>query len=230
MNRRFLLPLFAVLFALAGCSDRAASPLSPEPAAPAALLGLDPVLSPVTSLLGVEPVSLDGVLQFVTLPNLAGTRSVSKRIRASTGGYVELEGFRVDIPAGALPQDTVVTINLPADPVLGKRVIAEFLPHGVQFNTPVTLSFPLQGVALPLFGGIEVAPVGERRLDLAGRHGELQRQAALLHHAALLHLLRPRRRVHHGGRLTGGRARRAFFSCSHVPPCRRTSSWSGRSP
>ena len=63
---------------------------------------------------------------------------------------------RVDIPAGALPQDTVVTINLPADPVLGKRVVAEFLPHGVQFNTPVTLSFPLKGVALPLGGGIEV--------------------------------------------------------------------------
>jgi hypothetical protein len=137
MNRRFLLPLFAVLFALAGCSDHAASPLSPEPAAPAALLG-------------AEPVDLNGVLEFVALPDLTGTRTASKRIRASTGGYVELEGFRVDIPAGALPQDTVVTINLPADPVLGKRVLAEFLPHGVQFNTPVTLSFPLQGVAVPL--------------------------------------------------------------------------------
>jgi hypothetical protein len=149
MNRRFLLPLFAVLFALAGCSDRAVSPLSPEPAAP---LGADPV----ASLLATEPVSLDGVLEFVTLPDLTGARSASKRIRASTGGFVELDGFRVDIPAGALPRDTVVTINLPADPVLGKRVMAEFLPHGVQFNTPVTLTFPLQGVALPLSGGIEV--------------------------------------------------------------------------
>ncbi|MET0396911.1 MAG: hypothetical protein ABW277_08825 [Longimicrobiaceae bacterium] len=159
MNRRFLVPIFAVLFALAGCSDRAAAPLAPEPA-PAALLGLDPVLAPVlsqaTSLLSVEPVSLDGVLEFVALPDLSGPRTASKRIRASTGGYVELQGFRVDIPAGALPQDTVVTINLPADPVLGKRVIAEFLPHGVQFNTPVTLTFPLQGVTLPPGGAIEV--------------------------------------------------------------------------
>lgn len=152
MNRRFLLPLFAALFALAGCSDRAASPLTPEPAPPAALLGLDPVLS----LVGPEPVSLDGVLEFVTLPDLTGARTTSKRIRAATGGYVELDGFRVDIPAGALPQDTTITITLPVDPVLGKRVIAEFLPHGIQFNTPVTLSFPLQGVALPLGGGIEV--------------------------------------------------------------------------
>lgn len=152
MNRRFLLPLLAALLSLAGCSEHAGTPLSPEPAAPAALLGLDPVLS----LVGVEPVNLDGVLEFVALPDLTGARTVSKRIRASTGGYVELDGFRVDIPAGALPQDTTVTINLPVDPVLGKRVIAEFLPHGVQFNTPVTLSFPLQGVALPLGGGVEV--------------------------------------------------------------------------
>ena len=141
MSRRFLLPLFAVLFTLAGCSDRVVSPLSPE-AAPAALLG-------------EEPVDLAGVLEFVALPDLSGTRTVSKRIRASTGGYVELEGFRVDIPAGALPADTTITISLPVDPVMGKRVIAEFLPHGIQFNTPVTLSFPLQGVALPL-SAIEV--------------------------------------------------------------------------
>jgi hypothetical protein len=61
---------------------------------------------------------------------------------------VEIEGFRVDVPAGALPQDTTITIRLPADPVLGKRVIAEFEPHGIQFNTPVTLSFPLTGVSV----------------------------------------------------------------------------------
>lgn len=162
MNRRSLSAVVAVLFALAGCSDRAASPLSPEPAAPAELLGLGPVvglipLDPVLETLGLQSVSLSGVLQFVTLPDLSGTRTVSKRIQASAGGHVELDGFRVDIPAGALPQDTTITITLPADPVLGKRVIAEFLPHGIQFNTPVTLTFPLQGVALPVGGGIEVA-------------------------------------------------------------------------
>lgn len=161
MNRRFLVPIFAVLFALAGCSDRAASPLAPEPAAPSQLLGLDPIveligLDPLVDLIGLQSVSLDGVLQFVSLPDLSGPRTASKRIRASTGGYVELDGFRVDIPAGALPRDTTITISLPTDPVLGKRVIAEFLPHGIQFNTPVTLSFPLQGVALPQAGGIEV--------------------------------------------------------------------------
>jgi hypothetical protein len=68
---------------------------------------------------------------------------------------VELNGFRVDIPAGALPADTTVTINLPADNVLAKRLVADFEPHGVQFSTPVTLTFPLTGV-LMLGGPIEV--------------------------------------------------------------------------
>lgn len=135
MNRRFLLPLVAALVALAGCSDRSAAPLAPEPAAPEALLS--------------TAIDLDGVLEFAALPSLTGRRSVSKRVRADTGGSVELEGFRVDIPAGALPQDTVVTITLPRDATLGKRVMAEFEPHGIQFSTPVTLTFPLQGVLLP---------------------------------------------------------------------------------
>ena len=100
-------------------------------------------------------ISLNGVLQFIGLPNLSGTRSASKRIIASQGGFVELNGFRVDIPAGALPADTTVTINLPTDNVLAKRLIADFEPHGVQFSTPVTLTFPLTGVLL-LGGPIEV--------------------------------------------------------------------------
>lgn len=142
MNRRFLLPLVAALCALAGCSDHAGTPLAPEPAAPAALLS--------------TAIDLDGVLEFAALPDLTGKRSVSKRVKASTGGSVELHGFRVDIPAGALPQDTVITITLPRDATLGKRVMAEFGPHGIQFATPVTLTFPLQGVVLPLGGGLDV--------------------------------------------------------------------------
>ena len=143
MTRRFLLPLCAALLALAGCSDHTTAPLSPEPGAPAAALTNG-------------SIDLNGVLEFVALPDLTGQRSVSKLVRASTGGSVELEGFRVDIPAGALPQDTVITITLPRDATLGKRVMAEFEPHGIRFNTPVTISFPLQGVLLPSTGGLDV--------------------------------------------------------------------------
>lgn len=130
------------LAVLAGCSDRSQAPLSPEPAPPAQLLG--GVLGLVGNLLG----SLTGVLQFSVTPDLSGTRHAEKRIIAAEGGFVELNGFRVDIPAGALPADTVVTIDLPSSPLLGKRVMAEFGPHGIQFNQPVTLTFPLAGVVL----------------------------------------------------------------------------------
>lgn len=142
MNARRPLVLAATLLfaALAGCSELE----QPTLATPA----------PAESVLG-SSINLNGVLTFTGLPDLSGTRSASKRIIASQGGFVELEGFRVDIPAGALPSDTTVTINLPADTVLGKRLVAEFEPHGVQFSTPVTLTFPLTGVLL-LGGDIEV--------------------------------------------------------------------------
>lgn len=117
---------------LAGCTDRSSSPLAPPPAPAHLLSGID----------------VSGVLQFIGAPNLLGPRHAEKRIVASEGGFVELNGFRVDIPAGALPQDTTVTIDLPTDALLAKRVVAEFGPHGVQFNQPVTLSFPLLGVSL----------------------------------------------------------------------------------
>lgn len=130
MTLRFLLALMAVLLPLAGCSERTEAPLAPE--APSAAISTD--------------VDLTEVLEFVTVPDLTGVRSASKLIRASEGGSVELNGFRVDIPAGALPQDTVITLELPRDELLGKHLVAELLPHGLQFNEPVTLTFPLEGV------------------------------------------------------------------------------------
>lgn len=133
MKVRFLLSLAALLAGLAGCSELVEAPLSPEATRPAAVLS-------------ASEIDVTGVLEFATLPDLTGKRSVSQLIRASEGGSVELHGFRVDIPAGALPQDTVITIDLPRDEVLGKRVIAEFGPHGIQFEQPVTLTFPLEGV------------------------------------------------------------------------------------
>ena len=139
--RRTLALASALLLALSGCSDLS----QPTLATP----------SNSSSVLGGS-ISLNGVLQFSGMPDLTGTRHAEKRITASQGGFVELNGFRVDIPAGALPADTTVTIDLPSDNVLGKRLVAEFGPHGIQFSTPVMLTFPLGGV---LWSGdaIEVA-------------------------------------------------------------------------
>jgi hypothetical protein len=143
MIRRTLVSMAAAAaFVLAGCSDHSQAPLAPVAPAP-----------PAHDLVGID---VNGLLQFIGLPDLSGTRHAQKYIRASQGGYVELNGFRVDIPPGALPRDTTVTIDLPGDALLAKRVVAEFGPHGVQFNTPVTLSFPLTGVLLT-GGPFEVA-------------------------------------------------------------------------
>ena len=129
--RRTLVSLAAAACVLAGCTESSLAPLSP-PAGPARTTSVD----------------LSGLLQFVGTPSLTAPRHAEKRILAAAGGYVELQGFRVDIPAGALPSDTTVTIDLPNDQLLAKRVYAEFGPHGVQFNQPVTLSFPLTNVLL----------------------------------------------------------------------------------
>lgn len=125
--------VFAALLG-AACAEPGATPLAPLPDAPASAISSTP--------------SLTGVLRFVTLPNLLADRHAEKLIRASEGGFVELNGFRVDIPAGALAADTRITIDLPSDEVLGGALIAEFGPHGTQFSTPVTLTFPLTGVSL----------------------------------------------------------------------------------
>ena len=141
MKIRTLIAAAAAALALSGCTDRAQSPLASAPPEPTRALG------------GLIDVS--GLLTYLGTPNLSQPRHAEKWIVASQGGFVELQGFRVDIPAGALPYDALVTIDLPTDPVLAKRVMAEFGPHGVQFNTPVTLTFPLTGV---LLGGLaEVA-------------------------------------------------------------------------
>lgn len=131
--RRTLALAVAALFALAGCSD-VSQPTMAAPEQSSSVLG------------GI--INLNGVLQFSGAPNLLAPRHAEKYIVASQGGFVELHGFRVDIPAGALSQNTTITIDLPTDNVLGKRLVAEFGPHGTQFSTPVTLSFPLTGVNL----------------------------------------------------------------------------------
>jgi hypothetical protein len=103
------------------------------------------------------PFSTDGLLSFAQLPPLTGPRSAGALISAADGGSVEVAGFRVDIPAGALAEDTWITIALPtALPVAG-WVVADFGPSGTSFAKPVTITLPLGGVAL---GGVELSEIG----------------------------------------------------------------------
>lgn len=133
--RRLLLALAVGALPLFGCSDRTPVPLAPA--------------LPSASLLSADvPTTTSGMLELLTLPSPEASHHAEKWIRADQGGSVSLRGYRVDIPAGALPRDTLVTIDLPSDGLLGGHLIAEFGPHGVKFNQPVTLTFPLENVLL----------------------------------------------------------------------------------
>lgn len=140
--RRILLSALVPALLVAGCTSDAPTPVAPTAAPPAAVL---------------QPsLDLTDVLQFVSLPDLTAPRRAERWIVAAEGGSVELHGFRVDVPAGALPHDALVTIDLPTNPLHAGYVLAEFGPHGIEFNTPVQISFPLTGVLLPA-GAIGVA-------------------------------------------------------------------------
>lgn len=65
-------------------------------------------------------------------------------IRAEEGGVVSLGRFRLEIPAGALSEDTFIEISRP-DPHL---VMCELEPHGIQFNLPVTLQIDYGGTTV----------------------------------------------------------------------------------
>ncbi|MFN2433225.1 MAG: hypothetical protein ABR599_10505 [Gemmatimonadota bacterium] len=125
------------LAAVAGWScDARQEALGPEPGR-AASLGAQ-----------VWGFSTDGLLAFLQPPDLSGPRSAGKLVRAASGGYVELNGFRVDIPAGALRRNTYVTIELPASLPEAGYVVADFGPSGLRFAKPVTVTLPLRGVDL----------------------------------------------------------------------------------
>lgn len=61
------------------------------------------------------------------------------------GGTISLAGFQVDVPKGAVSKVTNFTIRLPVGPQLSDYVYAEFGPHGMKFNAPVTLTLPYKG-------------------------------------------------------------------------------------
>jgi len=85
----------------------------------------------------------------------------SKPVEAAVGGIVEVENggnggndgqcdneydARVDIPSGALPCDTTITISRlthePEPPAGGFGVCFDFGPSGLEFNSPVTITIP----------------------------------------------------------------------------------------
>ena len=67
----------------------------------------------------------------------------STLVTADKGGVVAWGRFRLEIPAGALSEDTVIEISRPDRHV----VRCELGPHGLQFNKPVTLQINYEGTS-----------------------------------------------------------------------------------
>jgi hypothetical protein len=141
----------ALLFALVvliGCGELQ------SPVAPVSSDRMAATLQGEADLLSFSP---ENVLTFLTPPDLEGTRHAGKLIRARKGGFVELNGFRVDIPAGALARDTFVTIDLPTTLPEANYIVADFGPTGLQFKKPVGVTLPLTNANL---AGVDLSTVG----------------------------------------------------------------------
>ncbi len=74
-------------------------------------------------------------------PAIATSASAIAMVSAEFGGTVTNGRITLEFPAGALSEDTEITIDMLADGTLGVNLS----PHGIQFNKPVTMSMDLRG-------------------------------------------------------------------------------------
>ena len=72
--------------------------------------------------------------------------ATATRTIGPAGGTLDAGGVSLSIPAGALREDTEITMTVPA----GRFLEVDFAPHGLQFDRPATLSFSLAGSAAAL--------------------------------------------------------------------------------
>ncbi len=94
----------------------------------------------------------------VEVPTHVG-ETASEAITAAAGGEVALASAaaKINIPAGALPADTTITVEAiddagapaPATDDLLASDIFEFGPDGTVFSTPITMSLKLEATGLP---------------------------------------------------------------------------------
>lgn len=132
MLRGWILAVVAPL-ALFGCADLQA-PTSPAD---------DDALFSTSLAAGVDL----GALSLYSNPASLAVTS-AKKVIGPAGGRLELHGFAVDVPAGAVAGPTEFQIRIPVESGAATRVVAEFLPHGAQFNVPVAIEFPFAGTSL----------------------------------------------------------------------------------
>lgn len=121
-----LLACLALLLAAVGCNEGSVLAPVDDPGS----VGTDPALYG-TSSTPDDPVS----------PNGGNVRGAL--VSATYGGTVTNGRVTLEFPAGALDEDTYVTMEM----VDRSNLVVEFGPHGLVFNKPVTITWKLNGTA-----------------------------------------------------------------------------------
>lgn len=123
---RLFTALWAVVW-LAGCGlpSDSAGPSSPDPTP-------NHLLRPITNLLGHTLQGLQGTL--MSCQSLPAQQV--ERVIGPAGGTIQIGPHRLSIPSNALSAPTVISAELPSDPVSSVR----FGPAGLQFAQPATLT------------------------------------------------------------------------------------------
>jgi hypothetical protein len=72
-----------------------------------------------------------------------GAKTVQALVRASTGGTLNLpDGAKLEIPAGALPQDTIITLAMPAYQTRQSEDLYFEITPSLELNAPARLTIP----------------------------------------------------------------------------------------
>jgi hypothetical protein len=118
------------------------------------------------SLMMVTDVSYsDTSLVLKRLVPLASDLTASATIGPNGGSIViQAAGGKIDIPAGALSEPTVITMTA----IAGPNVAYEFQPHGLTFAAPVKLQQTIKGTWAEMYPAL-----------LKGMHGSYYGQASL---------------------------------------------------
>ena len=141
-----------LLAGVAACSADAPT-ATPTPAdvatvpAPHALLGLDPLLTTTTTIIGSTTTTVNGALVSVvgllTCPLQSQLKSTA--YIGPLGGSIAVGYHKLVIPAGALTQ----TVQITATQVSGTAIDVDFQPHGLKFSSPATLRLSYGGCTVP---------------------------------------------------------------------------------
>ncbi|HEX8245977.1 MAG TPA: hypothetical protein VF541_20855 [Longimicrobium sp.] len=143
----------------AGCSE-AGTPVDASPSRP--VRGATTTASSDFTATG----NLEILARFRVKPQI--TIAWAKTWIGPAGGRLDFQGFSIVVPPGAVNKVTQFSIRLPVDPNGSERVVAEFAPHNVAFEVPVTIGFPYRGTTIEGSASAHVVWWNDGWVDMGG--------------------------------------------------------------